>query len=73
MAAALKDNIDYRLLNGLSNLVICSHCLRNGKVTPIPQVIMHRRLPVNLCVDCRSSSGSGANARESFRVLPFPS
>jgi hypothetical protein len=33
MAAAAKDNVSYRLLNRLSNLVICSRCLRAGKVT----------------------------------------
>jgi hypothetical protein len=54
MAAAAKDNVSYRLLNRLSNLVICSSCLRSGKVTPVPQVISGRHSLTNECADCRS-------------------
>ncbi len=53
MASITKDNIDYRLLNRLSNLVICSGCLREGKVTPVPQVISDRHVLTNECPDCR--------------------
>jgi hypothetical protein len=48
-----KDNIDYRLLNRLSNLVICSRCLRRGKITPVPQVISGRHSLTNECPSCR--------------------
>lgn len=48
-----KDNIDYRLLNRLSKLVICSNCLRHGKVTPVPQVISDRHSLSNECPGCR--------------------
>ena len=54
MAAAAKDNVSYRLLNRLSNLVICSSCLRAGKVTPVPQIISGRHSLTNECADCRS-------------------
>ena len=54
MAAAAKDNVSYRLLNRLSNLVICSTCLRAGKVTPVPQIISGRHSLTNECADCRS-------------------
>ena len=60
MAAAAKDNVSYRLLKRLSNLVICSTCLRAGKVTPVPQVISGRHSLTNECADCRSRT---ANAR----------
>ena len=53
MATAAKDNISYRLLNGLSDLVICSSCLRRGKVTPVRQVISDRHALTNVCPDCR--------------------
>jgi len=52
MGAFAKDNIDYRLLNRLSNLVICSSCLRRGKVTPVPQVISNRHSLSNECSKC---------------------
>jgi hypothetical protein len=53
MATLANDNVDYRLLNKLSKLVICSHCLRSGKVTPVPQVISKRHTPHNVCPHCR--------------------
>jgi hypothetical protein len=62
MAAAAKDNVSYRLLDRLSNLVICSTCLRAGKVTPVPQVISGRHSLTNECADCRSH-----NCREQGR------
>ena len=53
MASVAKDNISYRLLNRLSDLVICSSCLRRGKVTPVPQIISDRHALTNVCSDCR--------------------
>ncbi|HNP64110.1 MAG TPA: hypothetical protein PKH39_09250 [Woeseiaceae bacterium] len=61
MASTTKvsdDNVDYRLLNRLSNLVICCRCLRRGKVTPVPQVISDRHRLTNECPDCRQESVS---------------
>jgi hypothetical protein len=56
MAAVAKDNVSYRLLNRLSNLVICSSCLRAGKVTPVPQIISGRHSLTNECASCRSQN-----------------
>ena len=56
MAAVAKDNVSYRLLNRLSNLVICSRCLRSGVVTPVPQVISGRHSLTNECVECRAEN-----------------
>lgn len=53
MSAVLKENVDYRLLDRLSDLVICSHCLQKGKVTPVPQVISDRHALTNRCGECR--------------------
>ncbi len=53
MASNVNGNVDYRLLNNLSNLVICSQCLQNGTVTPVPQVISFARRITNLCAHCR--------------------
>ena len=53
MATLANDNVDYRLLNKFSKLVICSHCLRSGKVTPVPQIISKRHTPHNVCPHCR--------------------
>ncbi len=59
MDSITKDNIDYRLLNRLSNLVICSQCLRSGKVTPVPQVFSKRHTPNNVCSHCRHRLAGG--------------
>ncbi len=46
------SNVDYRLLGYLSDLVICSKCLRTGKVTPVPQILSERHTPRSLCSAC---------------------
>ena len=62
MATNCKDKVDYRLLNRLNKLVICSRCLRAGRVTPIPQVLSsHHRLR-NVCDKCREEAGVDAGA-----------
>jgi hypothetical protein len=50
--ATASTNVDYRLLGLLSNLVICSRCLRQGKITPVPQVVSHRHTPRSRCSGC---------------------
>lgn len=72
MGTLVKDNVDYRLLNGLSNLVICSRCLRAGRVTPVPQVITRHRSPTNLCSQCRCSQDAPAIRRKLGKLIPFP-
>ena len=50
--ARANQNIDYRLLGLMSDLVICSACLRAGRVTPVPQIVSHRHTPRSLCASC---------------------
>lgn len=47
-----ENNVDYRLLGLMSNLVICSSCLRNGRITPIPQIVSPRHKPRSQCSGC---------------------
>jgi len=68
----LDDNVDYRLLNSLSNLVICSRCLRTGKVTPVPQVITKKRTPTNLCPKCRANHTPKRLRSRLGKLLHFP-
>ncbi len=70
MATAAKDNVDYRLLNKLSNLVICSHCLRSGKVTPVPQVFSQRHTPHNVCSHCQRRL-TGKVRKSAGKILSF--
>ncbi len=70
MATAAKDNVDYRLLNKLSNLVICSHCLRSGKVTPVPQVFSKRHTPHNVCSHCQRRL-TGKVRKSAGKILSF--
>ena len=51
--------VDYRMLGMLSNLVICSRCLRSGRVTPVPQLLSARHKPRSLCTGCTPASRSG--------------
>ena len=64
-----SNNVDYRLLNRLSNLVICSCCLRRGKVTPVPQLISERHPLVNECGECRHAKLSQTDYRRSLKNL----
>jgi len=50
--ATAKTNIDYRLLGLMSDLVICSSCLQQGRVTPVPQIVSHRHTPRSKCAGC---------------------
>ena len=73
MAAAAKDNVSYRLLNRLSNLVICSCCLRAGKVTPVPQIISGRHSLTNECAECRSKNDDTLGHRhKGAKLLTLP-
>ena len=68
MATTSKDNVDYRLLNRLNKLVICSRCLRAGRVTPIPQVFSSHHRPRNVCQSCRAETGTVmANGKNGHR------
>ena len=51
-AATARNNVDYRLIGLMSDLVICSSCLRQGRVTPVPQIVSHRHTPRSLCAGC---------------------
>jgi hypothetical protein len=62
MATTRSDNVDYRLLDRLNKLVICSRCLRAGRVTPIPQLFSAYQRPRNLCTRCRNETGLDQNA-----------
>ena len=69
MAAAARDNVSYRLLNRLSNLVICSCCLRSGVVTPVPQIISGRHSLTNECAECRSKHPEAQGHRHKLAKL----
>jgi superfamily II helicase len=75
MTTTSKNNVDYRLLNRLNKLVICSRCLRAGRVTPIPQLLSSNKRPRNVCQSCRSETGrtaandSGEHRRNLATVL----
>ena len=77
MAATAKDiaadNVSYRLLNRLSNLVICSRCLRAGVVTPVPQIISGRHSLTNECAECRSKHPEQSARRSKLgKLLTLP-
>tara|TARA_R110002049_G_scaffold23726_49_gene84289 strand:+ start:3234 stop:3476 length:243 start_codon:yes stop_codon:yes gene_type:complete len=72
MATLVNEKVDYRLLNMLSNLVICSRCLRAGKVTPVPQMISSQRDIQNFCSHCRDEQASPGRRAKLGQLLKFP-
>lgn len=62
MASSGDNNVDYRLLDRLSNLVICSTCFQAGRVTPVPQVISDRHMLQNTCAECRAEQGASVGS-----------
>lgn len=69
MASVNRDNVSYRLLNRLSNLVICSRCLRAGIVKPVPQIISGRHALTNECAECRAENPERPRGRKLGKLL----
>ena len=69
MSSVATDNVSYRLLNRLSNLVICSSCLRGGVVTPVPQLISGRHALTNECAACRAKKADRQGSRGKLAKL----
>lgn len=69
MSTVAKENVSYRLLDRLSNLVICSSCLRGGVVTPVPQLISGRHALTNECAECRAKKASLQGHRRKLAKL----
>lgn len=72
MASTATGKVDYRLLDRLSDLVICSSCFQEGKVTPVPQVISDRHTLQNVCPECRAL-GDASNDAECDNDRRWPS
>ena len=73
MGTIAKNNVSYRLLARLSNLVICSSCLRAGKVTPVPQIISGRHSLTNECAECRAKRPQAhGNRPRTGKLLTLP-
>ena len=73
MAANASNKVDYRLLERLSRLVICSGCLQNGKVTPVAQLISERHALTNQCPSCRQKkTGRAGRAKALGTLLSLP-
>ena len=72
MATLVNEKVDYRLLNMLSNLVICSRCLCAGKVTPVPQMIDSQREIQNFCSNCRYEQAPQSARAKLGQLLKFP-
>ena len=70
MAKNAGENVDYRLLNSLSRLVICSQCLQQGTVTPVPQIISPERRITNVCASCRTRH-LPKSSMKTGKLLPF--
>ncbi len=70
MASIEKGKVSYRLVEQLSNLVICSRCLQNGVVTPVPQLISARHAFTNECAECRKRHGSARQRPGTVTWMP---
>jgi hypothetical protein len=53
------DTVDYRFMAHVSELLLCSRCLRNGIRARVRQVISRRHRPEPLCPTCRSDRCAG--------------
>jgi len=48
----VAPNIDFGLLNRMTDLVVCSRCFQAGRRNPVVQVISARHRPRSLCRHC---------------------
>jgi hypothetical protein len=53
--AGISAAIDLGLLSRLTDLLLCSRCLRLGRRTPVPQVVSRRHRPRTLCPACHQA------------------
>jgi superfamily II helicase len=53
--------IDRRFLSFLTDLLLCSRCLRKGVRTRIVQAISPRHRPLTLCRNCRAREHAARN------------
>jgi hypothetical protein len=51
--AETTASIELGLLSRLTDLILCSGCLRRGRATPVVQVVSRRHRPRALCPECR--------------------
>jgi hypothetical protein len=59
---ATCTTVDYSLLDRLTDLFVCSRCLRAGVETRVPQVVSKRHRPRTLCGDCAPAAGHRRSA-----------
>jgi hypothetical protein len=56
--AQAPASVNRRFLGFLTDLLLCSRCLRAGVRRPVPQAISPRHRPLALCGDCRERDRS---------------
>jgi hypothetical protein len=70
--AGKSASIDFRLLSLLTDLLLCSRCLRLGRRTPIPQVVSRRHRPRSLCDQCKRAESDGRPVPASIAFAGSP-
>jgi hypothetical protein len=70
-SAIATANVDYRLLGQLSDLVVCSRCLKRGKATPVPRVSAPGGGGGTLCASC-TRPGRQRDLRQILKTLIAP-
>jgi hypothetical protein len=65
---ATGAKVEYGLLARLTEMILCSGCLRRGRRTAVPQVISRRHRPRTLCPACSEERGRGNLAASAPRL-----
>ena len=66
-----SDKLSYRLLDCITELMLCSRCLRAGTLNPVPQLISIHHRPSSLCRDCREAANEALHERSTGQVIPI--
>jgi hypothetical protein len=59
---ATGAKVDFGLLARLTDMIVCSGCLRRGRRTAVRQVLSPRHRPRTLCASCSAERARGGLA-----------
>lgn len=62
-SSAQDDNVTYRLLERVTNLLICSRCFRRNVRRPVKMVLSRQHKPMPVCAECSGESRASGPAK----------
>jgi hypothetical protein len=65
----MESTVDYGFMAHVSELLVCSRCLRHGIRAQVRQVVSKHHRPVTLCPSCRGARAERGRRQEWRGIL----